>query len=62
MKARPAHSIRLERRRGGVCVRYPLRSPASRCLSIYRGREDVIIIAPTFESFLQHLYQSEDLF
>jgi SMI1 / KNR4 family (SUKH-1) len=26
------------------------------------GLEDAIVIAPTFNSFLQHLYQSEDLF
>jgi hypothetical protein len=26
------------------------------------GLEDAIVIAPTFDLFLQHLYQSEDLF
>ena len=51
--------------RGGEAFAFDARFARLRIVAvpfIILRLEDAIVIAPTFESFLQHLYQSEDLF
>jgi len=49
---------------GGEAFAFDTRSapPPVVAVPFIVGLEDVIAISPTFGSFLQHLYQSEDLF
>jgi hypothetical protein len=56
-------SVWIERRRGGICIRYAVYSPVIVAVPfIVLNLEDAIVIAPNFTAFLQHLYRSEDLF